>query len=266
MHFILSSDLHVGRDGKTHSRFLKFLKRIVEPTIKRENTQALLLAGDLVSHRQEQLEYFYNMIRQFVDIPVVACYGNHDWWVQHDAYKQRITNYEDILNFRQELHQKFDIWYVEDGPFFIGDVAIAGFDGWYGHNRPHFYDWGRDDDGNLVQKRFGTNDRDNMPIFGPTGVLFDYLVQKAHKDFEKLLYQDIQAKKKICITHFPPYCDNIKFKTFCANQNMLEPITQKFDVLCCGHSHRRVDFVENNCRVLNSGSDYNQPRMIEFSL
>jgi predicted phosphodiesterase len=102
----------------------------------------------------------------------------------------------------------------------------------------------------------------------PVGVYFSY---QAHKELDQILIDVDQHKdkKKICVTHFPPYSKDPKYEIYCANTNYLDFITDKFDLLVVGHSHQTEDWLSKSCRVVNAGTKfdsmsggYNKPNFL----
>lgn len=242
MKFCLTSDLHAGFSKKTVRIHEKYFAKHAEAI---NDCAALLLAGDLISHNQHALETLFRTIRENISIPVVACFGNHDFWDRNHHPCPR--SYDKLVSHRETIAYLYDVKLVSAGPQIFGDVVVVGFDGWY------------------AKTDLPTNDRLHMAKGYKGEDPFAFLLKKAWRDLDALLELDLSSyRKKICLTHFPPFTDHIRYADYCANFNMLPFITEKFDFLCVGHSHRRNDFLEGECRVLNAGSDYDKPRHIIF--
>jgi len=233
--FALLSDLHHGLTGNTHKN-IEHLFRSLRSRLMGHRT-CFIFAGDLISVKQENHFKLFRLFREyFQNYPAVMCYGNHDFW---NYGKGCIPpGYDEILSHRKEICEEFQLHDVDSGIFEMNDVAVVGFDGWY---------WKID----LL-----SNDRENMALDFRGEDPFAFLNKKAYNDLDRILHLDYSKyRKKICVTHFPPFTENIKYYEHNANHSYMEWITKNFDVMCVGHSHKKANFVENGCLVLNCGSE-----------
>lgn len=263
---MLTSDTHYGMDGKTHAKHLKFWKRVAK-AIKEENVQALLWAGDIASFRQRHFRNSIEMARKYVSIPILLIRGNHDLWCGKDPKERGVefSSLEEVFTkHKQWMTQNF-IHHLEDSPYVIDDVVICGFDGWYATSNPD------------------TNDKYWMPknVQGQPFVN-QYLATKAWKDFQNCLDVDTSPfRKSVLVTHHNPYgfsplgkCRTVdellkvgvEYTGHGANLKFLPEIREKFDVLCCGHTHGFKDDTREGIQIYNSGSDYNNPKFLVFEV
>lgn len=234
MKCLLTSDSHRGFDKNTHKIHEKFLIKIAE-----EKPDVVIHAGDWASNQQKQLEATFKQWRGALpNIPIICVFGNHDYW----CHKERFS-YQTMQDFHKKILKDFDIHHLgHSGPYETPDVIFAGYDGWYSHVNPP------------------TNDAINVP----KDLTHDIMSKKAHQDILNIL--DLTSEKTIVgISHFPPFTENYLYLPYCANPLYMDPITEKCDVFCVGHSHKACDFIKNDCRVLNAGSDYNKPAYIVFT-
>jgi len=250
----LVSDLHYGVDGKTHNRlrrfFIKLAKEIIEQDIK-----VLIVAGDSASTRQRQFKRCFELIREFIDIPILAVKGNHDQWCGEDRKcKEVFNNLKDIYRFHEKVFEDNNIQHL-DKPFEIDDIIICGFDGWYASTLPP------------------SNDSTWMPAHSGEGPgAMEYLTRKAWKDFDKCMALDVSKyRKKIIVTHHnvTPY----KGGGYVADRGGMngpyifyDEMKTKFDVLCYGHTHVHTNDDDNGFKVYNCGSDYNNPKRLIFEV
>ena len=76
MRFAITADLHTGYNNKTYKILKDFflkMRDVGEP-------DAIIIAGDIISHKQAQWKSAFNLIRgTFKEIPVLIVRGNHDW-------------------------------------------------------------------------------------------------------------------------------------------------------------------------------------------
>ena len=258
--FLLTSDTHYGFNHKTHQRHETFLEG-VQLAIKEEGVNCVVHAGDWSVNKQDQFYRTMKMFRKYIplDIPIVCVRGNHDFWDYAKDYGYTSSGRKMHWGEMQQAHNKwfeeFNIHHLESGPFIVEDVIVCGFDGWYGQANPP------------------TNDESQMigNIEGcPTMV---YHSSRAYKELMRVLDTDTDAyAKAVCVSHFPPFGGDYKNGhdpkdlRYSANPRYLDPITEKFDVFCMGHSHGHVDRIDNNCRLLNAGSDYNLPKYLIFDV
>jgi len=248
-----TSDVHAGHTAKTVRIHERFFGEMAEEWAKAGGPDALILAGDLVSHKQASLRTLFRTIRQAMPlIPVIVCFGNHDWWDEGEymgGSKKRKYSYQELVKMHDDALGEFKIHYVGNGPYVIGDVAIVGFDGWYWHPDPP------------------TNDKAWMAYQWEGMDPFAFMIKKATLEFDALMQMDTDPYRAVVgVTHFPPFTDHYKYSIYCANSNLLPFMTEKWDALCVGHSHKACDWVENGCRVINAGSDYDKPKYVIFEV
>lgn len=242
--FALTSDLHFGFTAKTILKHEKFFAKLAL-----EKFSALLLAGDLISHQQTQLNSLFRVIRKHLpEAPIYACLGNHCHWDQKHYLKGR-PDYKQLKIGHKNVFLQYGIEHVENGPHAVGDVGIVGYDGWYGHPNPP------------------TNDLNFMKSVWEEGYPHSVLAKKADTDFLYVMDSDLSRfRKTVCVTHFPPFVGDYRYKDYVGNPRHYGPLREKFDVLCYGHTHRAEDFTDGRCRVLNSGSDYEKPQVVFFEV
>lgn len=248
-----TSDVHAGHTQKTVLIHERFFAEMAEEWAKADGIDALILAGDLISHKQKSMKTLFRTIRNVMPhVPVVACLGNHDYWDEGKYYggsKCRKYTYQELDEMHKEAFGEFNIHRVSATPLVIKDVAIVGFDGWYAQHNPN------------------TNDKYWMAYQWDGLDPFAFMIKKAAMEFDTLMGMDLTPyRATVGITHFPPFTDHVRYIPYCASMNLMPFMTEKWDVLCVGHSHKACDFVENDCRVINSGSDYDHPRYVVFDV
>jgi hypothetical protein len=150
-----------------------------------------------------------------------------------------------------EAHSK---WYKESNiidlnetPYHLEVISFKGHDGWYGLT--------------------DTGTRDSARI--PKDITMADLSRKAHLALERNLdlINNLDEQKIVYITHMPAFTENPMYTKYCAASSHLDAITQAANIYCVGHSHQRAEgFTINNCRVYNCGSDYDDPRWVEFEV
>lgn len=255
MKVLLTSDTHYGYDQKTHRYHEKFLTEIAELVDKGE-VDIVVHAGDWSTNRQDQFHRTLKMFRRYLSVPILTVKGNHEFWDQKkDGRKmQKKHMYHSLIKMHDEWFEESDIHYLGNGEFVKDDVCFVGFDGWYGY---------------VGEAKRETRDGEVMVRDVEGCETMVYLSNKAYKDLDELLAKDYSKYRKVvCVSHFPPLTEDWKGKdkAFSANMNFLEPMKEKFDVLCFGHSHMRVERKEDGTWIYNCGSHYDKPRYLIFEV
>lgn len=257
MKFVATTDLHYGFDQKTHKIHEKFLQKI-KMACDTEKVDAVIHCGDWIANNQHQLPRTFKMFREALgDLPILGVLGNHDRWSQEywntSLSRRAYASPEAKLSLsameiqHRDWAAEFNIHLLERTPFVFKDVVVYGFNGWYGNANPP------------------TNDAANMPRIYETAPTHAYLSHQAGKELD-WIFGDIEkigeGVKKICVTHFPPYTKSPGYEAYCANESYLDFITEKFDLLLVGHSHREEDWINefkgHTCRVVNPGTNFDQ--------
>jgi predicted phosphodiesterase len=259
MKILKTSDTHYGHSNNTHKIHQKFLDNI-KKEITFNDVRLIIHAGDWSSSHQDQFERTLNMWRTTLgDIPIVTSRGNHELWDQRKKKYDRLTGemsyrrqlpWEVMDELHKEWFKEYNIHHLESqGVFEIDDIGVFGFDGWY-----YRFDAPTNDGGMIVPY-----------VGGDTSLI--YHSHRAYKALDKILAEDMDKyRKTICVTHFPPFCKEPQWQAYNANPSFLEPIKEKFDVLCVGHSHRYRNDIEDGTHIINAGSGYDRPQYVVFEV
>lgn len=254
MQVYLTSDLHRGFSKCTVKIHRKFFERMAEDYAAQPDVAALVLAGDLISHRQKQLPGLFRQIRDCLPhLPVLLVWGNHDFW-DKEYFKK---DYEQLLEWRKEHCQQFSMVDLNDAPVTLQGVTFYGFTGWY--QDPHVC----------------TNDslymvREGEPKPAP---LMYWLSKKIYNDFHLVLDQrELQTGgKSVLVTHFPPELKEMAFARwgdYGAPKHFFEPMAERFDAVLYGHTHLAWNGPVGSRKAVfvNSGSDYDAPRFVRVTV
>jgi len=250
MKVLLTSDTHYGLNGKTHSKHSKFWKKI-QKEIETQDIKVLIWAGDVAVNKQRQFKRSIEQAREHVDIPILLVRGNHDFWDVLDRKDEQAGHrgFHRLEYLHQHLFKKYDIHHLERGPKVIDNVLFCGWDGWYGDADPP------------------TNDAYNMFQDVQGCPMHVFMSNRAWQQFDEILAIDLTPyRASVAVTHHNPYVNDKKWEKCCANPKFYDIVKERFDYFCCGHNHQRKDNVEDSCRVLNSGSDYNDPKYLIFEV
>jgi len=242
--FLHIGDLHYGFDDYT--------PKIVETFIQDlPDCDVLLISGDIISHKQDQWDAVLKLIHEkFQKSLKIMVMGNHDYW--------GMSNYQKDMNEVMRLLKQYKIFNIElqGQPLIIdNDNAIFGFSGWYSSQEPP------------------SSDMDYIPkyLLGKEIDKFSTVI-----NFHDIFYRRALAKKDEICQLLPHYKKSVILTHFEPNTHpMGSPEEWIMDfrqheqerlILCCGHSHCFNELHDKAFTLYNHGSDYNNPRYIEFKL
>lgn len=237
MKIVHTSDLHFGFNNKTCKYLDNFFKDLTCIDF-----DVMTIAGDIKSHNADQIQKCFRLLRKYIDKPVIAVEGNHDYWDKGEKFH----TLEELMEYNIAVAKDFGIVILRGNEYFYkeDDIMFCGFGGWYSNVKPM------------------TNDSYFIPKLNNSYLsCHEVLNDIAHQELNRIIVNKLYGfKKYICITHFCPYIpDSNLWESMAGNSKYLDIITENFDYLLTGHSHQEMDIEINDCRIINSGSDYNRP-------
>lgn len=239
--FLITSDLHYGFNNENCEIIMDFIESL-------PNVDAVLIAGDIISHDQNQWEDILELLRiRYNKTPILMVMGNHDYWSTNKDFISDQRN-------RIKLFNKWNITNLEENNMYncemINDIPVFGFAGWYGNHEPP------------------SNDKLFIPKYIGSCKTFDYISITSYKNFERCLLGlsklDTKYIKSVVITHFEP-----NSHVMGASVEILDKIKKykrKEMVFCCGHSHIYRQEEQDGFRLYNPGGDYNIPKYCVFDV
>jgi predicted phosphodiesterase len=244
MNLLVLADLHYGYSIRTHHILDKFFKSL--PT----DYDYCIVAGDIISHSTPQIVPAMELMSKYLK-NVRFVLGNHDYWeINQESRWPTVVKFRDMLvrrirfaNNKKAKDKK--ILQLKDYPIVTDTHIVLGYNSWYEsaspisrdkEYMPKIYD---KDDQEDVMKR--------MTIKAETALGATIQYAKMHK-----------GKKKVLVTHMPPYIEDTYFASMCGQVSHYEKIKSNFDMLICGHNHS----YRNDGFVVNPGSDYDNPKYI----
>lgn len=246
MNIIALHDIHYGfSERKTRKILENFFSKVAQK-VEEFNVSAIIIAGDLSTSRQSEIKRLYKLIRSKINTPTLIVYGNHDYWDEKPPHPlKRPRDYFALRAEHAKLHSDFGISYLEEGSVTINGILFCGYDGWYRNISPR------------------TRDLENMrtAIQGTPTHLF--LNHRSHQEVGRVL---IEARKhpdlvKVCVSHFDSFVREGDFESsFAGDHKQLDVISEKFDFVFFGHSHRHLNEIKNSARVICAGGDYDNPK------
>lgn len=230
---IKTSDLHHGWTSNTAKKMERFFDEIVEA---HGDDFVLCVCGDLITAKQESFKKCLKLLRRkFSKARILVIRGNHDFYDYN--YQRGMTQHpykllDDVLIRHREIAKELDIILLEPGVQHVEDgVLFVGFDGWH-------YD--KSENSVLVKSTFPKS-------------TYEKLLERGIADMNKILSVDTSNyRKSVCLTHFPPY-QCTKEDPHVSQEGYL-PLTQKFDYILSGHTHREHKEELNGCLMINAGS------------
>ncbi len=242
MRIALTSDLHAGFTEKTGSIHEIFFNKLNE-----EDWDILIIAGDLGSTKIAHVKSISKRIQRLINKPVLVVRGNHDLW---DKSKY---NVRETLKLTEQIFKDNGIHLLSNNPFKLNNLHILGWDGWYQHLYPP------------------TRDEDYIAPYTNGKLTFRFLQEEAERTFQKILdktkeIRTIDNQKIICVTHMPCFYHPTVYGDHSANQRYINYLEGFCDILCFGHTHVQVDDTQFGIRILNAGSDYDEPAYTIFNI
>ena len=255
MTLILTSDIHYGHSTLGDKSLFKVIDEI-----KTKSPDVLIIAGDFGSSSEAERADFLRRMREDHEFsaPVGIVNGNHDFW-DWDGVR---TSAEEVSAINDSFFLHRNITHLQEKDMVTGNVVITGFDGWYSSDPP-------------------VNDPRYIPGYSRGGK--EWLRTRAETGFARCLGTCAAAKAggktTVIVTHFG-FFDHIKdwksgtMRNWGAEPDWFggnpkwEDFLGDVDYVLFGHSHRAFDGLSKNghTRLINCGSDYNNPKYIEIKM
>lgn len=245
MNFLLLSDLHYGFSSQTHRIIETFLKDDIVPLIEKYDVKLVVIAGDIMSHRQLQLDECCALLRQYIHVPIAVVRGNHDFWDCEEGPNKGRMSWDKLQKQHKAIFAAHKIHHLEQRHLMVDGFLVVGYDGWYKSFKP------------------ATNDIYNMAPYAGECPMMPFQSGRAWKELGRVLACRVtRYKKAICVTHHCPFTMDMDFMDHVADPDMLDPLLKKFDILCVAHTHRRHVETAKDCLIVNCGSDYENPKFL----
>lgn len=286
MRIIITADLHynVARS--------KAPTRAIAEQICRTGGDCLLFVGDTASCDLTILEEAFALFDAFKG-PRLAVAGNHELWMPPGM---GINAADSLHRYENELRQacvRSGVHYLDDAPFYLGDVGFVGSVGWYDFSfRPStmkvplrfyrhkvapgaasYYEQHK----HLLERAddlpAGANDltcrwMDGVRVKLPMGDI-DFTQHLSQKLRRHLLEADERCDQIIAAVHHLPFSElvphsvipNWEFATGFLGSELLGEVLLEFPKishLFCGHSHRARRCRKGNLQCASIGSTYRE--------
>src|SRR6185295_5652735 len=124
MRIVLTADLHYNIARS------KAPTREVAREICRIGGDCLIFVGDSASCDLAILEEAFGLFEDFKGVRLAVA-GNHELWMPLGPH---INGNDSLHRYQNEMREacvRSGVHYLDDAPFFMGDVGIAGSVGWY---------------------------------------------------------------------------------------------------------------------------------------
>nr|BFD64974.1 hypothetical protein BdHM001_36550 [Bdellovibrio sp. HM001] len=248
------NDPHYGFAGmhsrKVHERF----SQLIADKIGELDVRAFIVAGDIATSRQAEIEAFFKLYKSKISVPFMCVFGNHDYWdekggpLPNGRYGQRQAS--QLFRLHEELCEKYGVHYLGSGDMVIDDVRFCGYDGWYKHVD--------------VQ----TRDLEHMVQMIEGAPAHLYMNDRAHKDCGRVLLSAERAKenKLVCVSHFDSVPVNGEGHIYGGDISQFYALSERFDLVIYGHSHKRHDLKVNRAHFVSPGGGYDDPTLLIYDL
>jgi len=228
MKILLLSDVHRGISNNTHKIHDKFLEEV-----SRQELDIVVIAGDICSGKQDNLESFFKHYRLHIQKPTYAVRGNHEYF--NVGRKQQLGIKIDNWN---AMCAKYNIISLDGQMVEVDGVKMYGWHNWYGTGR-HLR---------------GTNDEYHLEIEEDLRLYKD--------DMDSFWrYIDAGVKADVLINHMP-IVPNAQYKLWNGIEHQWEVLKEQNmqpRVYLHGHTHQERDIIIDGVRVVMCGSDYDRP-------
>ena len=241
MKILLTSDTHHAFTANSTVKInRKFWQKVAE-----QDFDVMVHTGDWCTTNAEvQMRKAIKQCRNYIDKPILTVLGNHDYWSKNHIDPRS------MINYHEKVFEEFDIVYLDRETIQINDILFYGYDSWYHVPNPP------------------SNDYYWMPRIVETLPINHYMSKRMDASFERVMddiEKDESGLKKICVTHMSPYLRKNWFMDrvhigLSGNPKHLPFITKHCEALLIGHTHRELDEVVDGCRIVEAGSDYNNPK------
>lgn len=247
--FLLLSDTHFGYSQKTRRIWEKYWETTIATSPEFEHLDALILAGDVMSHETRQLRSALRFFRKKMgNLPIYWVRGNHDYWdssLRSLAYQIEKTDNLAMENDIEGLNGRAILI-----PDKIHDITtlLTGWDCWYTAHP-----------GNYTQcltriPEGGWGAHQQLSRRSLTG----FLDMLAHIELYKKTVPNLRV---VTVTHMP---GGYTERHIGQSESQWNTAIDLSHVLVYGHTHRRDSRVVRGTTVLNAGSDYDRPNHLFF--
>lgn len=245
MKIAIMNDPHYGFLGHVSRNIHDRLSDLLKEKVEALGIEALVIAGDIATNKQEQIEAFFKLYRSKIDIPILVVFGNHDYW--DDKFwvdgKYRIRGIGELIQLHQDFCKDHSIHYLGEKSIQIDDVEFFGYDGWYNDINPK------------------TNDLHHMQKWAESAPTHQFMNYRAHKDVDRILLEssESKAKTKICVSHFDCTLHPHTGSEHRGPNSHLKALSEVMDIIIYGHTHEKLNHAFGRSTILSTGSDYNSP-------
>lgn len=252
MKIAIMNDPHYAFNGEASRKIHERFSSLLQSRIEANSVEVLIVAGDIATNKQEQIEAFFKLYRSKISIPILVVFGNHDYWDDKawvgDRYRTRGIG--ELIELHKEMCAKYDIQYLGDRSVQIKDVLFCGYDGWYDDIDP------------------GTNDLHHMQKWHESAPVHQYMNYRAHKEADRVLSEasDSNSLIKVLVSHFDCVPHKYLGSKHRGPERHLKAQSEVFNTIIYGHTHTQHEAKVGEAMVLSTGSDYNHPVSMIFDL
>ncbi|TVX96274.1 metallophosphoesterase family protein [Cohnella terricola] len=255
--FDLISDIHLDfwvENTSNHSKQDKRLDKFIDNILPDNLSNTLIIAGDIGHYNIQNIRFLEKVKKYYPYILIVP--GNHDYYLisksTKNKYKRNSINR--FLEMKTMAEQISGISYLDGNLVEIDGIVYGGCGMWYD------FEYG------LQQLKADWNRVfDNWKSISNDSVLIEGLPRRVEAMFmkEKAKLMKILNISDVVVTHISPDWSKVpkskemdlsnSFYYFNGKEFLSE---LKGRVWCYGHVHKRTDYLNDGCRLINASLGY----------
>ncbi|WP_128101508.1 metallophosphoesterase [Paenibacillus sp. DCT19] len=255
--FDLISDIHLDfwvEYSSNHKKQNQRLDKFVQIILPEEPSEVLAIAGDLGHYNKQNFIFLEKLREHYKYILLVA--GNHDYYLVTKSIKNKykrnsIHRFEEMKIMAEKIP---GVLFLDGNTIEIGGTTFGGAGMWYD------FQYG------IYQLNIEVNKiYDNWKSISNDSVLIEGLPRLV----EAMYVQELTKLKKILdtsdvvVTHISPDWTKVPLDKindisnsfyYFNGRELLYNLNRK--IWCFGHIHRREDYINEGCRLINASLGY----------
>lgn len=255
--FDLISDIHLDfwvKYSSNHTKHNQIVEKFVNSILPKEPSEVLVIAGDLGHYNKQNFIFLEKLKEYYRHILLVA--GNHDYYLVSNSIKNKYR-YNSMRRFQEMktiAEQIPGVLFLDGDTVEISGVSFGGTGMWYdfqyGINQLNI-------DANKVYESWKLISNDSVLIEG-----LPRLVEAMYTE-ELTKLKKVLDRSDVIITHISPDWSKVPLDHINDSSNsfyyfngrdLLSNLNQK--IWCFGHVHRREDYFNEGCRLINASLGY----------
>lgn len=255
--FDLISDIHLDfwvEYSNNHIKHNQTVDKFVGVILPREPSEVLVIAGDLGHYNKQNFIFLERLKEHYRHILLVA--GNHDYYLVTKSIKNKyrynsMRRLEEMKIIGQQIP---GVLFLDGDTIEIDGINFGGTGMWYD------FQYGIDQlnlDMDKIYDSWKSISNDSVLIEG-----LPRLVESMYRE-ELTKLKNVLYRSDVVVTHISPdwskiplsHINDISNSFYYFNgKELLSNLNKK--VWCFGHVHRREDYINEGCRLINASLGY----------